>query len=69
MLSSYPVTCPYENCGWTGNLVPSHIQGGVGAEIASREHAWFQCPSCRRDWEVQIMGDRVRVLAVPEQAR
>ena len=35
MLSSYPMTCPHENCSWTGNLVPSHVQGGADAEIAS----------------------------------
>jgi len=50
MLSSYPVTCPYENCEWTGSLIPSLIQGGASAEIASRQRAWFRCPLCRRHW-------------------
>jgi hypothetical protein len=22
MLSSYPVACPHEGCGWNGSLVP-----------------------------------------------
>ena len=63
MLSSYPVACPLEGCGWTGNLVPSLLKGGSDAEIVSMQRAWFQCPSCHRDWEVRINNDRV--IAVP----
>ena len=66
MLSSYPVACPHEGCGWTGNLVPAHVAGGPGAEIAPAERAWFQCPRCRRDWEARIQGDKVVVLAAVE---
>lgn len=62
MLSSYPVACPYAACGWSGNLVPSQIRGGAGAEIASMQRAWFQCPRCQRDWEVRLNGDEVIVL-------
>jgi hypothetical protein len=59
MLSSYPVACPHEDCGWTGSLVPSAVQGGRDAEITSGQAAWFQCPRCERSWEVVIRDDRV----------
>jgi len=62
MLSSYPVACPHERCGWTGSLIPSLVQGGEGAEIASMSQAWFRCPHCQRDWEVRITNDRVTVM-------
>jgi hypothetical protein len=64
MLSSYSVACPHENCGWTGSLVPSRYQGGVDAEIGSAQRAWFQCPRCQGDWQVQITNDSVTVLVV-----
>jgi hypothetical protein len=64
MLSSYPVACPHEGCGWTGSLVPSRVQGGGGAEIAVAQRAWFRCPRCQRDWEARISNDRV--TAVPD---
>ncbi|HZT83419.1 MAG TPA: hypothetical protein VFA26_24525 [Gemmataceae bacterium] len=67
MLSSYSVRCPYPDCEWNGSLVPSLIRGGAGSEIASKQHAWFRCPSCERDWEVSITNDRVTVLPVGEQ--
>jgi hypothetical protein len=67
MLSSYSVTCPHEQCGWTGNLVPSLVRGGADAEIASMQRAWFRCPRCQRDWEVRITDDRVTVLPVVER--
>jgi hypothetical protein len=67
MLSSYPVACPHGECDWKGNLVPSVLQGGADAEIASMQRAWFQCPRCRRDWEVRIHGDKVVVLPVTER--
>jgi hypothetical protein len=63
MLSSYPVACPHDGCGWSGSLVPSSVQGGQGAEIASAQRAWLRCPHCQRDWEVRISNDRV--TAVP----
>lgn len=66
MLSSYWVPCPYENCGWTGSVVPSVLRGGSDAEIASMQRAWFRCPRCQRDWEVRITNDRVTVLPVVE---
>ena len=66
MLSSYPVACPHENCGWKGNLVPSLLQGGASAEIATMQRAWFQCPRCKHDWEVRLTGDQVIVLPVIE---
>ena len=66
MLSSYPVACPHENCGWTGSLVPSLVRGGADAEVASMQRAWFRCPRCQRDWEVRINNDRVTVLPVVE---
>jgi len=62
MLSSYPVACPHDNCGWTGNLVPSHLRGGADAEIVSMHRAWFRCPRCQGDWEVRITDDRVTIL-------
>lgn len=68
MLSSYPVTCPHENCTWTGNLVPSLIRGGADAVIRPMERAWFQCPRCQGDWEVRISNDSVTVLPVVGQA-
>ncbi len=67
MLSSYPVACPHENCGWVGSLVPSQTQGGAGAEIDSTQRAWFRCPHCERDWEVRIRNDRVTALSAVEQ--
>jgi hypothetical protein len=27
MLSSYPVACPHQSCGWKGNLIPSPPPG------------------------------------------
>ena len=62
MLSSYPVACPHECCGWTGSLVPSSVQGGAGAEIAEAQRAWFRCPRCQRDGEARISNDRVTVV-------
>lgn len=66
MLSSYPVGCPHPGCDWQGNLVPSHLRGGADAEMAPMQRAWFQCPRCRRDWEVRIKGDAVVVVPVTE---
>jgi hypothetical protein len=68
MLTSYPVACPHKNCGWTGNLMPSHLRGGADAEIVSMHRAWFQCPRCQHDWEIRITDDRVTVLPVGEPA-
>ena len=62
MLSSYPVACPHEDCGWTGSLLPSIHRGGPDAEIMSTHTAWFRCPSCLGDWELRITDDRVTVL-------
>jgi hypothetical protein len=67
MLSSYSVTCPHENCGWTGSLVPSLVQGGADAEIGSKQRAWFKCPRYQRDWEVRIIDDRVTTLRTAER--
>ena len=67
MLSSYPVACPREGCGWSGNLIPSVLRGGAGEEIASGKRAWFQCPECGGDWEVRITNDRVSVLPAAER--
>jgi hypothetical protein len=66
MLTSYPVACPNENCDWTGSLLPSRVQGGSSAVIASRQRAWFQCPLCAKDWEVLIADDRVTILPAVE---
>jgi hypothetical protein len=66
MLSSYPVSCPYEGCGWGGNLVPSLLRGGADAEIGRMQRAWFHCPACQRDWEVRISDDRVSVVPAAE---
>jgi hypothetical protein len=68
MLSSYPVACPHQGCEWQGNLVPSHVRGGDDAEIAMFQRAWFQCPQCRRDWEMRIQGDKVVLSPVIEGA-
>ena len=67
MLSSYSVTCPYENCRWSGSLVPSLVRGGSDAEVAPEQRAWFRCPRCQQDWEVQIRDDRVIVLPASRQ--
>ncbi len=69
MLSSYPVICPHPECNWTGNLVPSQIRGGADAEIASLQRAWFLCPSCQRNWEMRIQGEKVVGLPVSEPGR
>ena len=65
MLSCYLVTCPHEDCGWTGRCLPSFGEGPQ-AEIASMQRAWLRCPRCRRDWEVRISNRRVMVLPVVE---
>ncbi len=67
MLTSFSVACPHDNCDWTGNLVPSVLQGGADAEIASMQRAWFRCPQCQSDWEVRITNDRVTILPVVER--
>jgi hypothetical protein len=59
MLSSYPVVCPHAECGWAGNLIPSHDRGGGDAEAAPKERVWFHCPRCGSDWQAQVSGDRV----------
>ena len=69
MLSSYPVTCPYEDCGWKGNLVPSRARGGEAAEAGPEQHVWLQCPHCRRDWEARLSRDRVVPLTAAQAAR
>jgi len=61
VLTSYPVACPHEGCGWSGNLLPSLVRGGSSQEIASMQRAWFRCPRCARDWEVRITDDKVTV--------
>jgi hypothetical protein len=66
MVSSYPVTCPHDDCHWAGSLIPSQIRGGRGTEIAPRQPAWFRCPRCGRDWEAQITNDRVTMLSAVE---
>ena len=68
MLSSYSVVCPHPSCGWTGSLVPSRFQGGVDAEIASAQRAWFQCPRCQGDWQARIIDDCVTVLLAGERS-
>jgi hypothetical protein len=66
MLTTYPVACPHEGCGWGGSLLPSRVQGGEGAEIASMQRAWFRCPRCGGDWEARITDDKVTVLPARE---
>jgi hypothetical protein len=68
MLSSFQVACPHEFCGWTGNVVPSHLRGGADAEIVSMQCAWFRCPRCQLDWEVRLTDDLVTALPVVERA-
>jgi hypothetical protein len=67
MLSSYSVACPHANCGWSGSLIPSLVQGGEDAEIGSGKRGWFRCPRCQRDWEVRISSDKVFVVSGVEQ--
>jgi hypothetical protein len=62
MLSSYPVACPHESCGWAGSLVPSLLRGGPDSEVTPAQRAWLRCPRCRRDWEVGLDGDEATVL-------
>ena len=62
MVGHYSMACPHENCGWTGSLVPSGVPGAGGAEVASGQRAWFQCPRCARSWKVLMSGDRVMIL-------
>jgi hypothetical protein len=66
MLSSYPVACPHAGCSWTGSIIPSLVQGGAHAEVASKQRAWFRCPHCQGDWEVRITDDKVTVLPAVE---
>ena len=66
MLTSFSVACPYDNCDWTGSLVPSRLRGGADAEIASMQRAWFCCPRCQRDWEVRINDEKVTIVPVVE---
>lgn len=69
MLSSYPVACPYSNCGWKGNLVPSLLKGGDSEEIASMQRAWLHCPRCNGDWEVRVVDHKATVLPIAERTR
>ncbi len=62
MLNSYQVACPFEGCGWSGNLVPSHMQSGTDDEVAQMQRAWVDCPGCRRAWEVRINDDAAEVI-------
>jgi hypothetical protein len=62
MLSSYPVVCPHAECGWAGNLIPSHDRGGSDAEAAPEDCVWFHCPHCDRDWQARVSGDRAVAL-------
>jgi Zn finger protein HypA/HybF involved in hydrogenase expression len=64
MLTSYPVTCPHENCGWTGNLIPSHFRAGENAVIVAEQMAWLHCPRCGSNWEMRFSGDSLVVLPV-----
>ena len=67
MLTSYSVACPHKKCRWSGNIVPSHLKGGAGAEIVSMHCAWFRCPRCQGDWEVRIANDKITVLPVGDR--
>jgi len=67
MFGAYPVTCPHQGCDWYGKLVSSLVWGGAEAEIAAMQRAWFQCPSCQREWEVRLTGDKV--VVVPTRAQ
>ncbi len=69
MLSSYPVACPYEGCGWSGNLVPSLVRGGGDAEVALMQLAWLHCPGCRRDWEVRVSGDAAEAIPAAQRGQ
>src|SRR5262249_38088515 len=62
VLSSYPVACPYEGCGWTGNLIPSRSPRGANAEAAPGTAVWSHCPRCQRDGEAGLRGDGVVAL-------
>jgi hypothetical protein len=62
MLTTFPVACPREGCGWGGNLLPSVVQGGAGSEVSHMQRAWFRCPRCGGDWEVRIADDKVTVV-------
>lgn len=64
MLSRYSIPCPYENCDWIGNLIPSFIEGSNAMEIAAPQKAWFECPSCARTLEVQISDGVAKVLPI-----
>lgn len=66
MLISFPVACPHEDCDWSGNLVPSVVQGWADVRFASGRRAGFRCPRCRRDWMGVITDDRVVVLPAVE---
>ena len=62
MLTSFSVTCPDELCGWSGSVIPSIRQGGIAAEVDLVKRAWFRCPRCLGDWEVQIADDRLTIV-------
>lgn len=68
MMTSYSVACPHEKCAWVGSLVPSLFQDGKDAEVASLQRAWFKCPRCQRDWEVQITDDTVNIMPIADDA-
>ena len=59
--------CPHENCGWSGNLVPSPTPGGPGTAIAAKQRVWFRCPRCQGDWEGMIIEGRAVILPAVEQ--
>lgn len=64
MLTQYSITCPHESCEWIGKLMPALIEGTTVGEITSLQKAWFECPGCSRNLEVQIVDGVVKLLLV-----
>jgi anti-anti-sigma factor len=67
VLTRYSITCSHESCDWIGKLMPSLIEGAkAGEKIALLQKAWFVCPGCSRNLEVQIVDGVVKVLPIDD---
>lgn len=64
MLTDYSVTCPHENCGWHGWLLPEGDLSAFRSAIPTVQTVTFECPECHEHWHAEVVGDDVRPLAL-----
>lgn len=68
MFSDCSVILAHENCDWTGSLIATHVQRRGLAEIVTTDRAWFRCPHCQQQWEVQVSDFAVDFLPGVERS-